>query len=103
MARPDIQSVGCGVAKCPESNGTVNASVACFYGKIDDEDESDLSQTCEGTDDELKAYLLGQHERKMKLKLMREEGISRIGCSMDSCSESSDTQTIALVCFYTNR
>ncbi|VDM53329.1 unnamed protein product [Angiostrongylus costaricensis] len=33
MLRPDIRSVGCAVAKCPESSGVVNVTMVCFYGK----------------------------------------------------------------------
>uniref|UniRef100_A0A0K0DJX6 SCP domain-containing protein n=1 Tax=Angiostrongylus cantonensis TaxID=6313 RepID=A0A0K0DJX6_ANGCA len=33
MLRPDILSLGCAVAKCPESSGAVNVTVACFYDK----------------------------------------------------------------------
>uniref|UniRef100_A0A158PCQ4 SCP domain-containing protein n=1 Tax=Angiostrongylus cantonensis TaxID=6313 RepID=A0A158PCQ4_ANGCA len=41
MERSDIGSVGCGAAKCPESSGPVNISVACFYGNVSDISEMD--------------------------------------------------------------
>uniref|UniRef100_A0A0K0D5B5 SCP domain-containing protein n=2 Tax=Angiostrongylus cantonensis TaxID=6313 RepID=A0A0K0D5B5_ANGCA len=33
MLRPDIHRVGCAAAKCPETSGIVNVTVACIYGE----------------------------------------------------------------------
>ncbi|VDM53328.1 unnamed protein product [Angiostrongylus costaricensis] len=52
MERSDIGSIGCAAAKCPESEGTVEISVACFYGKISDYSEKHSPATTSTTPSE---------------------------------------------------